>query len=170
MNHEPPKYMNSPKTELYDKSKILYGLDKFDAKKGGIIIVEGQFDVIAVHGAGSNAVAASGTTFSRHQARMVCRYTNDIALCYDSDEPGQKATERAAQTLQEWSEEFEKMRDSRFPETRQYFYAVLAYRDGLVLGEDVTELERIITDYEVTDDMLREEEHHWKEELKKVYP
>lgn len=91
-----PKYVNSPETLLYHKSKVLYGLHQHaraihDA--GYAILVEGQMDVIMLHQYGiCNAVAGSGTALSMDQARLLARYTDKVIVLYDGDDAGQKAT------------------------------------------------------------------------------
>ncbi|HEY9736447.1 MAG TPA: DNA primase [Trichocoleus sp.] len=101
LGDEKPKYLNSPDTELFDKGKVLYGLDLAKgaiAKDDRAIIVEGYFDVIALHAAGfSNAVAALGTAVNAAQVRQLLRYTESkqILLNFDADAAGVKAAERA---------------------------------------------------------------------------
>jgi DNA primase len=101
LTDEQPKYLNSPETELFDKGKILFGLDKAKAaiaKKDSAIVVEGYFDVIALHSAGiTNAVASMGTALSQHQIKMLLRFTESkrIVFNFDADGAGVKATERA---------------------------------------------------------------------------
>lgn len=101
LGDEKPKYLNSPDTELFDKGKMLYGLDMAKAaiaKDDRAIIVEGYFDVIALHAAGfSNAVAALGTALNAAQVRQLLRYTESkqILLNFDADAAGVKAAERA---------------------------------------------------------------------------
>ncbi|MGE5426116.1 MAG: DNA primase [Bacillota bacterium] len=92
------KYINSPQTEAYDKSRVLFALDK--AKKaikerGFAIIVEGQMDAISCHQHGfQNAVASSGTALTTEQLRLLQRFTNNIALSFDMDQAGQLAADR----------------------------------------------------------------------------
>jgi DNA primase len=101
LGDEQPKYLNSPETELFDKGKTLFGLDKAKgtiAKRDCAIVVEGYFDVIALHAAGiTNAVASLGTALSQHQVKMLLRYTEAkrIVFNFDADGAGVKATERA---------------------------------------------------------------------------
>jgi DNA primase len=101
LSDEQPKYLNSPETELFDKGKTLFGLDKAKgtiAKQDCAIVVEGYFDVIALHAAGiSNAVGSMGTALSQHQVKMLLRYTESkrIVFNFDADGAGVKATERA---------------------------------------------------------------------------
>ncbi len=94
-----PKYLNSPETMLFNKRKLLFGLDR--AKKaireaGRVILVEGYMDAISLSAAGvKNVVASLGTAFTAEQCRLLLRYTEEICFCYDSDEAGQRATMRA---------------------------------------------------------------------------
>lgn len=92
------KYINSPQTMIYNKSKILFGLDKakMEIKKQDLaIIVEGQMDVITAHQAGfKNIVASSGTALTFEQVKLLQRYTNNLAFALDADAAGQMATER----------------------------------------------------------------------------
>ncbi len=93
------KYLNSPETELFNKSKILYGyhkakqaIRKFDFS----IIVEGQMDLLMCHQAGfSNAVATSGTALTRDHLTLLQRISNNVIMCFDSDTAGHNATLRA---------------------------------------------------------------------------
>jgi len=96
-----PKYLNSPETPVFDKSRNLYGLNF--AKKSGkeeLILVEGYMDVISLHQAGFvNAVASLGTAFSSVHARHIRKYTDSVILLFDSDEAGSKAALRASGVL-----------------------------------------------------------------------
>ncbi len=86
------KYINSPQTVLYDKSKILYGFDKAKTeirKKDACVLVEGQMDVLMSHQAGVlNSVAVSGTGLSQYHLDMIGRLTNNLIVSFDSDEAG----------------------------------------------------------------------------------
>jgi len=101
LGNQTPKYLNSPETPLFDKGKILFGLDKARAdiaKQDRAIVVEGYFDVIALHAAGiTNAVASLGTALSAAQVRLLLRYTESkqVVLNFDADAAGNKAAERA---------------------------------------------------------------------------
>ncbi len=92
------KYINSPQTLVYDKSKILFGLDKAKLaikRENLAIIVEGQMDVITAHQHGfKNVIASSGTALTTDQIKLIKRYTNDVALAFDSDQAGELAIER----------------------------------------------------------------------------
>ena len=105
MGDAKPKYLNSPETEIFDKSRNLYGLNfARTSRKSGIILCEGYMDVIAMHQAGfSQAVASLGTAFTPGQAVLLKRYTQDVYLAYDSDEAGVKAALRAIGILREAS-------------------------------------------------------------------
>ena len=96
-----PKYLNSPETKLFDKSRNLYGLNfARTSRKKNILICEGYMDVIALHQAGfTNAVASLGTAFTGLQANLLKRYTEEVLITYDSDEAGTKAALRAIPIL-----------------------------------------------------------------------
>lgn len=96
-----PKYLNSPETKLFDKSRNLYGLNfARTSRKKNILICEGYMDVIALHQAEfTNAVASLGTAFTGLQANLLKRYTEEVLITYDSDEAGTKATLRAIPIL-----------------------------------------------------------------------
>jgi DNA primase len=98
-----PKYLNSPETKLFDKSRNLYGLNFARiSRKPNMLICEGYMDVIALHQAGfHNAVASLGTAFTGLQANLLKRYTDEVLLTYDSDEAGTKAALRAIPILKE---------------------------------------------------------------------
>lgn len=96
MGDAKPKYLNSPETEIFDKSRNLYGLNiARRTKKPYFILCEGYMDVIAMHQAGfDNAVASLGTSFTQGQASVIKRYVKDVLLAYDSDEAGVRAALR----------------------------------------------------------------------------
>ena len=96
------KYMNSPESIVYDKGKNLFALNiAKKSERGYYILVEGYMDVISLHQAGINAaVAGCGTALTREQARLIAK--SPVYLCYDSDEAGQKACERAAEIFKEF--------------------------------------------------------------------
>ncbi len=101
MGDAKPKYLNSPETKIFDKSRNLFGLNY--ARRGkhkNIILCEGYMDVIALHQAGfTNAVASLGTAFTEQQAVLLRRYTDELLLTYDSDSAGVKAAMRAVPML-----------------------------------------------------------------------
>ena len=98
-----PKYLNSPETPIFDKSRNLFGLNYAkNSRAGYMIICEGYMDVIAMHQAGFNmAVASLGTAFTTGQAMILKRYTDEVILSYDSDEAGTKAALRGIGILKE---------------------------------------------------------------------
>ena len=98
-----PKYLNSPETKLFDKSKNLYGLNVArSSRKNNLIICEGYMDVISMHQAGFNqAVASLGTALTPGHAHLMKRYTDNVLITYDSDEAGVKAALRAIPILKE---------------------------------------------------------------------
>ena len=96
-----PKYLNSPETKIFDKSRNLYGLNMArSSRKKNLIICEGYMDVISMHQAGfNNAVASLGTALTSQQASLLKRYTDEVLIIYDSDEAGVKAALRAIPML-----------------------------------------------------------------------
>jgi len=98
-----PKYLNSPETMLFDKSRNLYGLNVArSSRKDSILICEGYMDVIALHQAGfNNAVASLGTAYTSKHASLLKRYTENVYLTFDSDGAGVKAALRALPILRQ---------------------------------------------------------------------
>ena len=103
MGDAKPKYLNSPETMIFDKSRNLYGLNLArTSRKNNIILCEGYMDVITMHQAGfSQAVASLGTAFTEGQATLLKRYTQEVILSYDSDGAGVTAALRAIGILKE---------------------------------------------------------------------
>lgn len=99
-----PKYLNSPETRIFDKSRNLFGLNiAKSTKKGYMLLCEGYMDVIALHQAGfDNAVASLGTSLTEGHASLLSRYTKEVLLTYDSDNPGTNAAVRAIPILQKY--------------------------------------------------------------------
>ena len=104
-----PKYLNSPETPIYSKSRVLFNLDKAREavrKLGYAILVEGQMDCISLYAAGfHNVIASSGTAFTETQARLLARFSRRIVVNFDPDTAGAAAAERTLGLLV--SEEFE---------------------------------------------------------------
>ena len=96
-----PKYMNSSETPVYSKRRVLYGLNLAKkTKRPNIILCEGNLDIVTLHQAGfDNAVASMGTALTVEQTRLLSRFTKELVLCYDNDNAGKVATERALQIL-----------------------------------------------------------------------
>ncbi len=97
MDGSAPKYLNTPETSIFKKRSILYGINYAKtSKRDNIILVEGNIDVITLHQAGfDNAVATMGTALTEEHARLLSRYTKELVLCYDNDQAGKDATQRA---------------------------------------------------------------------------
>ena len=103
MDDSKPKYLNSPETKIFDKSRNLYGLNiARTTRKPQLLLCEGYMDVIALHQAGfDNAVASLGTSLTSGHASLLKRYTKEVYLTYDSDGAGVKAALRAIPILKE---------------------------------------------------------------------
>ncbi len=102
MDGSQPKYMNSPDTPLYNKSRELYAMNfaRVSTSKR-IVLVEGYMDVISLHQAGiDTAVASLGTAFTQHQAWMLKKYAEEVVIAYDADAAGQNAAQRGIEILE----------------------------------------------------------------------
>jgi len=97
-----PKYLNTPETLVFNKSRNLFALNLAKKSKSGYIILsEGNIDVVSLHQAGfDSAVASLGTSLTPEQARIISRYTNQVIIAYDSDSAGVKAAQRAIGILE----------------------------------------------------------------------
>ena len=97
-----PKYINSPETLVFNKSRNLFALNLAKKSKSGYIILsEGNIDVVSLHQAGfDSAVASLGTSLTPEQARLISRYTDQVIIAYDSDGAGLKASQRAIGILE----------------------------------------------------------------------
>ena len=96
-----PKYLNSPQSEVFDKSHILYALDRARdyIRKSGVVIVEGYMDAIAAHQAGfQNVVASMGTALTESQVAAISRLTGSVTMALDQDTAGQQATLRSLES------------------------------------------------------------------------
>lgn len=107
-SHIPVKYRNTSETPVFDKSKVVFGINLLKNKKkaGGqikyVIMTEGYMDVMALHQEGfDTAVASMGTALTQSQAKAIKNYTNNVFICYDGDTAGQKATMRGLDILQD---------------------------------------------------------------------
>ncbi len=104
LSDDPAKYMNSPETPVFFKGRNLFALNlaKSVGAKDGLILVEGYMDVISLYQNGIvNAVAGLGTALTEDQARLLKRYASQVYVCYDSDEAGQKAAQKAITLLKD---------------------------------------------------------------------
>ncbi len=140
MDDSKPKYLNSSDTPGFKKSKNLFALNY--AKNHcseQLILCEGYMDVIALHSAGvENAVATLGTALTSEQARMMTKYTKKVILLYDSDEAGQKATDRAIQILSEVGLEVRILKLNGAKDPDEYIRKFGADRFRALLGESRT--------------------------------
>ena len=97
------KYLNSPETPLFQKGRVLFGLHKTKRpliEANCAIVCEGQLDLIALFQAGiTNVVAPQGTAFTEHQARILKRFVEEVVLCFDADQAGQKAAAHSLDAL-----------------------------------------------------------------------
>ena len=148
-----PKYLNSPATPLFDKSRTLYLIDRAKSairKTGQAVIVEGYTDALMAHQAGfDNVVASLGTALTPGQVALITRYAKRIALAYDVDAAGQKAGTFGATALEEL--------------IRQ-----LARDDSGVALDDVRVVQ--LPDGRDPDEVLREEPDRWREEVRTAKP
>ena len=101
LGDEKPKYINTSDTPVYHKSSGLFAMNLAKEVPGKqVILAEGYMDVIALHQAGfTNAIASLGTSLTEEQARIIHRYANEAVICYDADDAGQNATQRAIPIL-----------------------------------------------------------------------
>ncbi len=101
----PRKYVNTSDTLIYKKGENLFALNfARKSKAGNLILCEGNMDVVALHQAGfDNAVAGLGTALSEQQVSLLSRYTSEVLLCYDNDEPGQKTVRRLLSVFEKTS-------------------------------------------------------------------
>ncbi len=144
---EAPKYVNSPETELFNKSEILYGYDK--AKQGirqydFSLIVEGQFDVVMTHQAGyNNAVAVSGTALTAHHVMLLRRLSNRIVLALDGDRAGIAAVKRAADLMLVVGMD---VKVARMPENKDPADVICANRDEFkqIIGQSKHVIEYLL--------------------------
>ena len=115
-----PKYLNTPETLVFNKSRNLFALNLAKKSKSGYIILsEGNIDVVSLHQAGfDSAVASLGTSLTPEQARIISRYTNQVIIAYDSDGAGVKAAQRAIGILEKLDLKVKvlKMQDAKDPD------------------------------------------------------
>ncbi len=140
MDDSKPKYLNTSDTPGFKKSKNLFALNfakNHCAEQ--LILCEGYMDVIALHAAGfENAVATLGTALTSEQARMMTKYTKKVVLLYDSDEAGQKATDRAIKILNEVGMEVRVLKLNGAKDPDEYIRKFGADRFRALLGESRT--------------------------------
>lgn len=173
------KYVNTSDTKVYKKSQNLFGLNIAKNYSGNsLILVEGNLDVISLHQAGfMNVVAPLGTAFTEEQAQILSRYTNEVIICFDSDEAGQTAVQKAIELLGKTGasvkvlllpmgkdpdeflkshkpSDFQKLIDSSVPATE---YKLLKAADSLNVNSDEAKLKYLNSAAEIlskTDDAI----------------
>lgn len=152
-----PKYLNSPETMLFDKSRNLYGLNfARSSRKTQILICEGYMDVIALHQAGfTNAVAALGTAFTMFHAGLLKRYTNEVLLTFDSDGAGIQAALRAIPILKEAGLSVKVINMNPYKDPDEFIKALGAeeYQNRIneAKGSFFFEIDRLQTDFDLND-------------------
>jgi DNA primase len=146
-----PKYLNSPETELFNKSQVVYGLNfarDAIAKADQVLVVEGYFDVIALHQAGvAYAVAAMGTALTPHQVKILLRYTQSkrLILNFDADRAGLNAASRAIEAIEEQARRGEiELRILTLPEGKDADEFLREHRGSAPLTPAVAELQTLI--------------------------
>jgi DNA primase len=146
-----PKYLNSPETELFNKSQVVYGLNfarDAIAKADQVLVVEGYFDVIALHQAGvAYAVAAMGTALTPHQVKTLLRYTQSkrLILNFDADRAGLNAANRAIEAIEEQARRGEiELRILTLPEGKDADEFLREHRGSAPLTPAVAELQTLI--------------------------
>jgi DNA primase len=157
-----PKFLNSPQTVIFDKSRLLYGLDharKAIRGQDQAVIVEGYLDVIALHQAGyETAVSPMGTALTDHQFHMLKRYTRNIVLALDPDAAGEKATLRGLEIARETLDhDTDPVFDAR---------GLLGYEARLRADIRVTTL----PDGKDPDDVVNEDPQNWEKILTSAKP
>jgi DNA primase len=157
MGEGEPKYLNSPETIVFDKSRNLYGLNRAkSSRQKGILLCEGYMDVIALHQAGfDNAVASLGTSLTGGHARLLHRYTDEVYLTYDSDGAGVKAALRAIPILKDAgiTAKIIDMRPYKDPDEFIKALGADAYRERIEKAENsfLYEIRMLERDYDMSD-------------------
>lgn len=184
-----PKYLNTPETKIFNKGKLLFGLNKAIPSiraKNSVVVVEGYMDAISLSSVGvENVVATLGTAFTEEHAKLLSRYSRKIIFCYDSDEAGQRATIRALPIVEKTGaevfvitvpdgkdpddfvrkhgrEDFEKLLKNSLPLFDYQLKYVLKHSDLSTTGGKVEALERILSLFSNLDDFARRSEYSKK--------
>jgi len=128
------KYINSPQSAIFDKGKILFGLNRAKTairEQGYVVIVEGQMDAITAHQFGfKNVVASSGTALTQEQIKLLDRYTNNLLFALDADNAGQMATDRAGEAIANFDVSMVEAPD-RFGRLRRYIDPAKSYKKNI---------------------------------------
>lgn len=156
-----PKYINSPATPLFDKGRLLYGLDRARSairRRGRAILVEGYMDVLALHQAGfEEAVSPMGTALTREQLRQLQRYARRVYLALDPDLAGEKALWRSLEVAREAATTEEPVLDAR---------GLLQYEQRLQLDMRVVAL----PEGKDPDEIVLDDPEHWARLLDEAQP
>lgn len=154
-----PKYMNSPETLVFNKSRNLFAMNLAKkSKKGYIILSEGNIDVVALHQAGIDcAVASLGTSLTPEQARLISNYTKEVVIAYDGDKAGQIASQRAIGILEKLDVKVRVLRMSGAKDPDEYInkYGAAAFENLLSRSEN--HIEYRLTELSLKYDMSTEE-------------
>lgn len=159
------KYINSPQTMIYDKSRILFGLDKarFEIKKNDLaIIAEGQMDVITSHQHNFiNTIASSGTALTIDQVKLLQRYTNNFIFALDSDSAGQLAIERGESVAQ--NVDYQEIEvENAYGKIKKYINPLLSYNINMKVIE--------IPSGKDPDECIKNNHDEWKMAIKNAKP
>ena len=159
------KYVNSPDTPLYNKSKLLFGLDKAKSAVRNLdqaIIVEGQLDCITAHQFGfKNVVASSGTALTLDQAALLERLTDNVVFALDADPAGQAATERASEIFDQLNVKTVEALDNR-GETKTYIDPAKSFKKSLRVA--------ILPHGKDPDECIRQDKEGWVNAIDKAVP
>lgn len=162
-----PKYLNSPETMIFDKSRNLYGLNRArSSRKSYFLLCEGYMDVISLHQAGfTNAVASLGTALTQGHASLIKRYVKEVYLTYDSDEAGTKAALRAIPILREAGISAKVIRMEPYKDPDEFIKnlgkeafedRIREARNGFLFGVEVLERDYNLASPEGKTDFLKE--------------
>jgi len=155
------KYMNSPETAVFSKSRNLFAMNLAKKSKCGyIILVEGNVDVVSLHQAGfDSAVASLGTSLTPEQARLISRYSNEVVIAYDGDGAGTKAAERAIRIFEKLDVRVRvlALKDAKDPDEYIKLKGADAFRNLLESSENHMEyrLQSIRSRYDLSNDEQR---------------
>lgn len=156
-----PKYLNSPETPIFHKSRNLFALNLSKSTKNDyFILAEGYMDVIALHQAGfDSAVASLGTSLTEEQARIIARHTDRIVISYDADGAGQAAAQRAIDILKKCDLQVKVLRIPGAKDPDEFIKArgADAFRNLIERSEDhnAFRIEQIAAKYDLEDDEAR---------------
>ena len=148
LGDEKPKYLNSPDTPVFKKTKNLFALNfAKNSKEQRLILVEGNVDVITLHQAGfTNTVATLGTALTDDQARLIAGYAKEVVVAYDSDGAGRKATTRAFSFFDELGVKVRVLKIPGVKDPDEYIKKFGAQRFKMLLDESAS-----VTDYKLTE-------------------